>query len=219
MKVFLSPSDQTKNLYAYGNTNESVVCKEIAELCKEALIRSGVEVMLMHNCSMSSASSKANEWGADLYIPIHTNAFNGKVGGTRMFYYVGSTNGKKACEAIYKYLAPLTPGTSESITSRKDLYELRVPNAPTAYVEADFHDNPEIAKWIIEHKLEIAEAIAQGACDYLGVKYKASSKPTANTDTLYKVQVGAYAIKANATKMLDALKAAGFEGFIVTEKK
>ena len=38
-------------------------------------------------------------------------------------------------------------------------------------------------------------------------------KPAA-TDKLYRVQVGAFAVRANAEKMLAKLKAAGFEGYI-----
>ena len=37
----------------------------------------------------------------------------------------------------------------------------------------------------------------------------------AQGDTLYRVQVGAFAVRANAEKMLDRLKKAGFTGFVV----
>ena len=36
-KVFLSPSDQTKNTYAVGNTSEDVQCGRIALAAKAAL--------------------------------------------------------------------------------------------------------------------------------------------------------------------------------------
>lgn len=39
------------------------------------------------------------------------------------------------------------------------------------------------------------------------------------TDTIYRVQVGAFVVKENAEAMLADLKKAGFDGFIVTEKK
>ena len=29
--IYISPSDQTSNKYAYGNTNEAVVCRKIAD--------------------------------------------------------------------------------------------------------------------------------------------------------------------------------------------
>lgn len=43
--------------------------------------------------------------------------------------------------------------------------------------------------------------------------------PDAKPGMLFKVQVGAYSIKANAESMLQKLKEAGFEGFIVEVKK
>ena len=38
---------------------------------------------------------------------------------------------------------------------------------------------------------------------------------TSDDKTIYRVQVGAYAVKANADKMLAKLKSDGYDGFIV----
>ena len=208
-KVFLSPSNQYDNRYVYGNTTEGEQCGKIAEACKVALERSGIEVKLMHDESMQTKCAASNAFGADLHVPIHTNAFNGTVSGTRMFCFKGSGNGMRACKAIFNRLAPITPGTSENIRVNASLYEVKVPAAPTAYVEVDFHDVPEVAKWIIGNTELIGETIAHGICDYLGVAFKEASK------TIYRVQVGAYAVKANADKMLAKLKSDGYDGFIV----
>jgi N-acetylmuramoyl-L-alanine amidase len=105
-------------------------------------------------------------------VPIHTNGFDGKVSGTRMFCYSNSGEGYKACKAVFDVLAPITPGTSESITTRAELYEVKTPAAPTAYIEVDFHDVPDVAKWIIENTQEIGEAICKGICNYYGVAYQ-----------------------------------------------
>lgn len=43
-----------------------------------------------------------------------------------------------------------------------------------------------------------------------------TEKPV-ETNTLYRVQVGAYKVKTNAEAMLEKLKAAGFDGFIVAD--
>ena len=208
-KVFLSPSNQYDNVYAYGNTTEGVQCGKIADACKIALERSGVDVMLMHDESMQEKCAASNTFDADLHVPIHTNAFNGTVSGTRMFCFNDSGNGMRACKAIFNRLAPITPGTSENIRVDASLYEVRVPAAPTAYIEVDFHDVPEVARWIIGNTELIGETIAHGICDYLGVAFKEASK------TIYRVQVGAYAVKANADKMLAKLKSDGYDGFIV----
>lgn len=214
-KVFLSPSNQYDNVYAYGNTTEGVQCGKIAEACKTALIRNGIDVMLMHDESMQEKCQKSNAFGADLHVPIHTNACNGKVSGTRMFCYNSTGNGMKACKAIFDVLAPITPGTSENINVDTSLYEIRVPNAPTAYIEADFHDNPTAAKWIVENTTLIGETIAKGICNYFGITYKAggsastpTQKPTSGE--LYRVrkswadaasQIGAFVVLENAIKV------------------
>ena len=183
-KVFLSPSNQYDNRYAYGNTTEGVQCGKIAEACKAALERSGVTVKLMHDESMQEKCAASNAFGADLHVPIHTNAFNGTVSGTRMFYYAEGGEGQKACQAIFARLAPVTPGTSENIRADASLYEVRVPAAPTAYIECEFHDNPTASKWIVENTGLIGETIARGICDYFGVTFreKEQAQPAKSVD-------------------------------------
>lgn len=210
-KVFLSPSEQYNNAYAYGNTTEGVQCGKIAEACKAALERNNIEVMLMHDESMQVKCQKSNAFGANLHVPIHTNAFNHSVMGTRMFYYSAGGEGEKACKAIFNVLAPITPGTSENIRANADLYEVRVPSAPTAYIECEFHDTEEGAKWIVENTTLIGETIAHGICNYFGISFVSETKPASSekSDELYRVrkswadaasQIGAFAILDNAIR-------------------
>lgn len=218
-KVYLSPSNQTENRYAYGSTNEAEQCGRIAEACRRALERCGVSVKVGHMISMQQKCSESNAFGADLHVPIHTNAFNGSVMGTRMFCY-NTGKGMAACKAIFARVAPLSPGTSENIQVNPKLYEVRVPAAPTAYLECEFHDTVEGAKWLVENAATIGEAIAHGICEYLGVTYKPVEQPKPAqpeqpaTNKLYRVQVGAFANRENAEKMLQRLKDAGFDAFI-----
>ena len=217
-KVFLSPSNQYDNVYAYGNTTEGVQCGKIADACKIALERSGVDVMLMHDESMQTKCAESNKFDADLHVPIHTNAFNGRVMGTRMFCY-NTGKGMDACKAIFARVAPLSPGTSENIQVNQKLYEVRVPAAPTAYIECEFHDTVEGAKWIVENTVLIGETIARGICDYFGVTFKEPEQPKPDAGaTIYRVQVGAYTKKENAENMLAKLKKDGYSGFIVEGK-
>ena len=220
-KVYISPSDQVSNAYAWGNTNEHVQCQKIAEAEAAALRRSGVEVQVAAlGSTMAQRCAQSNAFKADIHNCVHTNAANGKVMGTRLFCFTIPGKGYDACKAVFAELAPLTPGTSENIQANPRLYEVRVPDAPSVYCECEFHDTAEGAKWIVEHTTDIGEAIAKGLCEYLGAAYvparQEAPKPAepAQGDTLYRVQVGAFAVRANAEKMLQRLKDAGFDGFI-----
>ena len=110
-KIYLSPSDQDGNLYAYGGTNEMVQCRRIADVCEAALKRCGFQVINNQTGSMEEKVAESNRWGADLHMPIHTNAFNGVVAGTRIMSYDLSGEGYRASKAVLDALAPVTPGT------------------------------------------------------------------------------------------------------------
>ena len=200
--IYISPSDQTSNKYAYGNTNEAVVCRKIADATEAALKRCGFNVKNNKTSSMAARVVESDKWGADLHLPIHTNAFNKKVTGTRLFCWDKTGEGYKACRAIFNKLAPLTPGTSESISVNTSLYEIRNPSAPTAYVEVDFHDVADIAKWLIENVEAIGEAICQGVCDYFGEAYVPKELPEKK-----QIVLGEYDTLREADDMLGEIHA------------
>lgn len=182
-RVYLSPSDQRRNTYAVGDTTEAIQCGRIAEACKAALERSGVEVMLGQYDTMQNRVAESNLFRADLHVPIHSNACNGKATGTHLFCYSNTKDSKgnyiidknsagyRACKAVLDVLGPLTPGTPDVIRAYPTLYEVKWPAAPTVYIEVDFHDVPRVAEWIIANTTVIGETIAKGLCNALGVKF------------------------------------------------
>ena len=182
-KIYLSPSDQTANKYAYGSTNEAVQCRRIADALEKALKRCGFSVKNNKTDSMQARVKESNDWGADLHVPLHTNAYNGKVSGTRIFTYDKSGKGYKCAKKVFRFLAPVTPGASENISVYDELYEVKYTAAPCVYIESEFHDVAIVAKWIIEHVEDIAEAICKGICAYFDVKYVAD-EPVASTCTV-----------------------------------
>lgn len=201
-KVYLSPSCQYDNAYAYGNTTEGVQCVKIANACKTALERCGISVKMPSDNYLVNRCAESDKWGADLHVPIHTNAYNHKTTGTRVYYYDGSKNGYNAAKAIFDVLAPFTPGTSESVSANNGLLEVNTPNAPTAYVEVDFHDVATVAKWIIANTTAIGEKIAQGICKYFGVAYKSTTAKPATTVT----KPTSTTVKVDAPSLNDYLK-------------
>ena len=175
-RVFISPSDQVKNTYAGGGTTEAIQCGKIGIATKAALERCGFEVQLLQYATMAEKCAASDAFGAELHMPIHSNGFNKKVTGTRIFYHSDGGEGHKAATAILATLGPVTPGSPDMVQAYPALYEIRVPKAPTAYIEADFHDVEAVADWIVDHTKDIAEAICEGVCDYFGVEYIAEEE-------------------------------------------
>lgn len=214
-KIYLSPSDQKANLYAVGNTNEAEQCRKIALAAKAALERCGFEVKANVTENEYKARVKeSNAWKADAHIPIHTNAYNGKVSGFRGFYYKAHDEGHELVSAIMEAVAPITVGTSDGVSAYPGLYEISASDAPCAYLELGFHDNPTEAQYIIDHVDDLGEAICKGICKHYGVQYVAPA--AVQKDVFFRVQVGAFNERKNAERQRDELIAKGYtDAFIV----
>lgn len=223
-RIYLSPSNQNGNKYATGGTNEMVQCDKIANATATALKRCGFEVKVgKSGDTMQNRCRESDAFKADIHMPIHTNAFNGKVtGGTRIFCYSSSDKNVAPSKAVLKTLGAISPGTADSVTLYPSLYEVNTPKAITVYVEVEFHDTKTGSDWIRNNINKIGEAIAKGMCNHFGVTYKAPSSnvtSSSNSNTLYRVQVGAYSKKENAINMQKKLKKDGYEAIIVEVKK
>lgn len=216
-KIYLSPSMQSNNRYAYGDTTEMIQCNKIAETAKTALERCGFEVKKApQGQSMQQSIKESNAWSPDLHIPIHTNAFNGQtLGGTLVMIYSMEDKNKKAGQALLDAVAPVSPGPDYALRANSSLAELNSTKAIAVYVEVEFHDTETGAKWIIENTNTIGEAICKGVCNYFDVSYKSDS--TAPSGKLYRVQVGAFKEKSNAENCLQKAKNAGFSDAFIVE--
>lgn len=216
-KIYLSPSNQYDNNYAYGNTTEMEQCNRFAEYAEKALKRCGFEVKrAKKGQSMYTTVEESNNWKADLHIPIHTNAGGGN--GTVVFVYKKNSENCAKAQPIYNEVQAITPGKIDyGVREYPDLYELNATNAIAVYIEVDFHDNKNIAKWLIDNAKDVGEAIAKGVCKAYGVKYVAENTKPQTTNKIYRVQVGAFSSKSNAQACADKLKKLGFTDTIIKE--
>lgn len=221
MKIYLSPSNQHANTYSAGNTNECEECNRIAEACELALKRCGFDVRRApKEQDMNQSIQESNAWNAYLHICIHTNAG----GGSGPLVMVRKKDSKRMQYAtpIYDSLFTLC-GRNKGYGVRRDvdvtgnLAELKNTNAIGIYCECEFHDDANLAKWIIEHVKDIGEAICKGVCQGAGAAYVEPSPPVA--DVFYRVQVGAFNDKKNAENMVQDLKADGYVGAFIAEAK
>lgn len=218
-RIYISPSNQSGNVYATGNTNEKEQCHKIARACVDYLEKAGFNVKCTYNDDMYERVRESNKFGADMHIAIHTNATSkhNVTGGTQIFLYSINGERERAGKAVFDSLSPLTPGKSaERIIAKPDFYECNSTSALAVYCECEFHDTKEGSDFIINNTAAIGVAIAQGVCDYYSVKKPIEKNNAPSKDgTLYTVQTGAFSIRANAEKHLSTLKKAGFDGFIV----
>ncbi len=172
-KVYISPSQQFNNEYAWGGTTEGEQCQRIGAAVEAALKRCGIEVRRAVSGTkyVDTIVPEANRWKPDIYLPIHTNAGGGQ--GTVVLVY--DTADRSAAEhagmLLDEICAITLSGKNRGVAARPDVYEVRATVSECLYVEVDFHDNAAIAEWIVTHTEDIAEAICRGCCRILGETY------------------------------------------------
>ena len=226
-KIFLSPEDRASNVYAATalwngkTTNEKEQMGRCADYLERALKRCGCEVINAQYGNMYDRVRASNAWPADLHIALHTNGFNGKAAGTRVHHYP-SAKSRLIGKLIQERIAPRSPGAPDYLVEDSALYELRAPTMPAVLPEFGFHDNPEEAQWLIDNMEAIAELTCQAVCEFFSIPYVAPDKqielpeePVEMPETLYRVQVGAFKVKANAEAYLAKVREALPEAFIV----
>lgn len=174
-KVYLSPSEHGigANKCYHKNCWEDKHTRPIAEACEKYLKLNGVEVKVAKpKTSMEVRCNESNAFGADIHMPIHTNAFSDKSVRRLMFMCI-KTDGKykelfdcmkKAMEKSYK--------GEVRLAKRTDLYEINVPKALSFYCELGFHTNKYDCDNFIHNADERGKELAKGICDYFNIKFK-----------------------------------------------
>lgn len=223
-KIYLSPSNQNGNLYKGQNTNEMEQCNRIAAAAEKHLKRNGYLVKRApKGQDMTKSIRESNEWGADIHIPIHTNAGGGH--GPLVMVYDKSSANMEYAQPVYNSLKAIAPqGGGYGVKKDTEicgytLSEIQSTSAIAVYCECEFHDNKTCAQWIINHVDDIGAAIAKGICIADGKKYNTGKVTSTNKNVFYRVQVGAYNDKDNAESMKKKLEKAGYSAIIVTVKK
>ena len=172
MKVYLSPA-QHKNQGACSPGGvrylEDYWARKVANQAAKALRAAGVTVKVSTNWATDNfvgAASQSNAWGADVHIPIHTNAGNGRMRGSDTFY--ASPKGKDLASTMLKHISKVS-GTKRGVWYRS-WHELTATRAVAAYLELDFHDNPAGCSNIVKNYKMFGKAVAEGILEHYRVK-------------------------------------------------
>ena len=200
-----------------NNTKEKDLNLSIALACRDLLARHGVEVKMSRtkdeNDTLSEEIKECNAYSPDLAVDIHNNAGGGD--GAEAFYHYGGGASKTLAENVLSEIVKIGQNSRgakiRKNTGGKDYYGfIRETSCPAVIIECAFVDNATDRQILAtEGKRQLmGQAIAKGILKTLGVEIQAEA------GTLYRVQVGAYKVKANAEDMQTRLKEAGFSSYI-----
>lgn len=177
MKVFLDAGHGGKDPGALGNNmqekdiNLSVTLK-IGDILKNHGINVGYSRTTDVFLELAERATEANNFGADVFVSIHCNAFNNATAqGVETFSYPGSTNGAKLAKSIQDSIIASKLYTKDRGTKTANFAVLRLTKMPAALVELAFITNTQDAEILRNKQTELAISVAKGILDYLGIKY------------------------------------------------
>ncbi len=172
--IYLSPSTQEFNPYINGG-NEEQYMNLIADDMIPYLNESGI-TYTRNTPEMTAASSirASNSGNYDLHVSLHSNASPADIAGSRsgaeVYYYPGSTRGKRAADLMVERLKTIYPDPSKvRALPTTTIGEVGKTKAPAILIEYAYHDNAQDATWIKNNLQLIAKTTVQGIDDYFGI--------------------------------------------------
>ena len=124
-----------------------------------------------NSTSLSERVRQANEWGADVFISLHTNAaLNRNASGSEALIYSNRSRvSYELADDILKNLNLVTGLRNRGIIERPGLYVLRFTRMPAVLVEMGFITNSYDAELMAYSPQLFAEGIYRGIVEYYGV--------------------------------------------------
>lgn len=191
--VYLSPSNQGDNAFNVGDTTEAAECRKIAEKTSAILQASGLTVITAGENDSVTTKAAMGKYNVAAYVAIHTNEGDGT--GTDCYYNSENSQSQAIAEAVYNKVADLTPtddrGLLDGVQTGSDNYqeELAENPSPCCLIEVEYHDGPHVAQWILDNEDSIAEAIAEGICEYLNVSIASTATDSDATGETSETEV------------------------------
>ena len=122
------------------------------------------------NSSLRTRTEQANQWGADYFLSIHTNAnVNPAINGTEAYVYAVNTPSYELAVNIVNEIVRRLGTKNNSIYARPSLYVLRRTNMPAVLIELAYLSNEGDAALLADKPYEFAYAIYVGLLNYLGL--------------------------------------------------
>ncbi|MBE1874602.1 hypothetical protein [Myceligenerans pegani] len=116
--------------------------------------------------------NSSNNYGADLHLPLHSNARGETCGnttdrdhGTLMMYV--SPAGRDCSDTFVRWFGPASPGTNDVRAYRSNLGELNNTTAVACYLEMEFHTWNKGTNWLLGEE-DYSWRIGKSVDEYLG---------------------------------------------------
>ena len=183
MKIFLDPGhggdDNGAFWWGYKEKNINL---NISLFLWRALWFRGYEVKLSRSSDMAvplaDRCQLANDWGADLFVSIHCDAYDALTpsGMTVHIYEFTEISGPLG-HAIVEALRRHFPDPRQRGLRYSNFKVLRETNCPAALVECEFLSNQKQAQWLgtLEAQYGLAEAFAAGILAYENARQRRSA--------------------------------------------
>lgn len=219
MKLYLDPGHGGSDPGAQGNgLDEKDITLDIARGIHDILTSNytGVDVRMSRtgdsSVSLDERTNEANSWGADYFLSIHINAFNGEAHGYEDYIHSSLSDSSKTAEYRDVMHAEITKVNRLSDRGKKkaNFHVLRESVMPAMLSENGFIDNAHDAALISDPSWR--QTVAQGHVNGLAKAFNLQRK--GGSDVLYKVIAGSFQSKKNAEKRADYLQSKGIESFV-----
>lgn len=182
-KVMIDPGHGGKDPGAIGPTGayeadvNLLVAKKVAVLLQPVVSagltrKTDIGLGSSVSADLIARSNMANQAGADVFVSIHCNsAVDATAHGTETHCYPGSVKGAVLAQCLQDRLVPAL-GLTDRGTKESNFAVLRQSKMPAALVELAFISNSVEEKLLQSEDFQdrAALAIAQGICDFLGVR-------------------------------------------------
>lgn len=185
-KIYLSPSTQEGNMYVTGGSEEYYM-NLVADALEPYLIANAIQFTRNRpDMRVTQIQRESNAGDYSLHLAIHSNAAPesqyGNLQGVDIYYFPGSTAGKRAAEITADNFKVIYPDPNKvDIRTTTALGEVDNVKAPSLFIEIAYHDNVDDANWIINNIELIARTIALSLAEYFGQPLFEPMPPTTAT--------------------------------------
>lgn len=170
MKVFINPGHDidldSGAVNPIHGTRECDIARNAGKLLARYLDTAGCEVRTLQDDDLGLICSESNNWGADIFVSLHCNAFNTVARGTETLYK--SFNGQRLANDIQSQIIRSIDTVDRGVKKRDDLWVLNGTDAVAVLVEMAFIDNEYDHSLLMNDLDTIVRAIARGITDYAG---------------------------------------------------